>query len=61
MIDSHSSTAMEAVAVAVAVQMTLAAIGTHSNALLTMSLLINRYIFTVHLYAVNIKKICRIC
>ena len=33
----------------VAVQMTLALTGTHSNALLTISLLTNRYIFTVHL------------
>ena len=40
----------------VAVQMTLALTGTHSNALLTMSLLINRYIFSVHLYTVYIKN-----
>ena len=40
----------------VAVQMTLAPIGTHSNALLTISLLTNRYIFTVHLYTVHIKN-----
>ena len=40
----------------VAVQMTLAPTGTHSNALLTMSLLINRYIFSVHLYTVYIKN-----
>ena len=40
----------------VAVQMTLALTGTHSNALLTISLLTNRYIFTVHLYTVHIKK-----
>ena len=39
----------------VAVQMTLAPIGTHSNALLTISPLTNRYIFTVHLYTVHIK------
>ena len=39
----------------VAVQMTLAPTGTHSNALLTISLLTNRYIFTVHLYTVHIK------
>ena len=42
----------------VAVQMTLAPTGTHSNALLTISLLTNRYIFTVHLcmYTVHIKN-----
>ena len=40
----------------VAVQMTLALTGTHSNALLTISLLTNRYIFTVNLYTVHIKK-----
>ena len=40
----------------VAVQMTLALTGTHSNALLTISLLTNRYIFTVHLYTVHVKK-----
>ena len=45
----------------VAVQMTLALTGTHSNALLTISLLTNRYIFTVHLYTVHIKKLCCIC
>ena len=43
----------------VAIQMTLALLhGTyrpHSNALLTISLLTNRYIFTVHLYTVHIK------
>ena len=39
-----------------AVQMTLATTGTHSNALLTISLLSNRYIFTVHLYTVHIKN-----
>ena len=39
-----------------AVQMTLATTGTHSNALLTISLLSNRYIFTVHLYTVYIKN-----
>ena len=36
--------------------MTLAPIGTHSNALLTISLLTNRYIFTVHLYTEHIKN-----
>ena len=36
--------------------MTLAPTGTHSNALLTTSLLTNRYIFTVHLYTVHIKN-----
>ena len=40
----------------VAVQMTLAPTGTHSNALLTISLLTNRYIFTVHLYTIHTKK-----
>ena len=40
----------------VAVQRTLAPTGTHSNALLTMSLLINRYIFSVHLDTVYIKN-----
>ena len=45
----------------VAVQMTLALTGTHSKALLTISLLTNRYIFTVHLYTVHIKKLCCIC
>ena len=40
----------------VAVQMTLAPTGTHSNALLTISPLTNRYIFTVHLYTVHIKN-----
>ena len=45
----------------VAVQMTLALTGTHSNPLLTISLLTNRYIFTVHLYTVHIKKLCCIC
>ena len=39
----------------VAVQMTLAPIGTYSNALLTISLLTNRYISTLHLYTVHIK------
>ena len=39
----------------VAVQMTLAPTGTHSNALLTISLLTNRYISTVQLYTVHIK------
>ena len=39
----------------VAVQMTLAPTGTHSNALLTISLLTNRYISTVHFYTVHIK------
>ena len=37
----------------VAVQMTLAPT---TNALLTISLLTNRYIFTVHLYTVHIKN-----
>ena len=40
----------------VAVQMTLALTGTHSNALLTISLLTNRYIFTVHLYTIHTKN-----
>ena len=44
----------------VAVQMTLALLhGTyrpHSNALLTISLLTNRYIFTVHLYTIHTKN-----
>ena len=40
----------------VAVQMTLAPTGTHSKALLTISLLTNRYIFTVHLFTVHIKN-----
>ena len=40
----------------VAVQMTLALTGTHSKALLTISLLTNRYIFTVHLFTVHIKN-----
>ena len=39
----------------VAVQMTLAPTGTHSNGLLTISPLTNRYTFTVHLYTVHIK------
>ena len=45
----------------VAVQMTLALTGTHSKALLTISLLTNRYIFIVHLYTVYIKKLCCSC
>ena len=40
----------------VAVQMTLAPTGTHSNALLTISLLTSCYILTVHLYTVHIKN-----
>ena len=40
----------------VAVQMTLAPPGTHSNALLTISLLTSCYILTVHLYTVHIKS-----
>ena len=40
----------------VAVQMTLALTGTHSKALLTISLLTNRYIFTVHLYTIHTKN-----
>ena len=40
----------------VAVQMTLAPTATHSNALLTISLLTSCYIFTVHLYTVHIKN-----
>ena len=40
----------------VAVQMTLAVTETHSNALLTISLLTKRYIFTVHLFTVHIKN-----
>ena len=40
----------------VAVQMTLAPTGTHSNALLTISLLTSCYILTVHLHTVHIKK-----
>ena len=39
----------------VAVQMTLALTGTHSNTLLSISLLTNRDIFTVHLYTVHKK------
>ena len=39
----------------VAVQMTLAPTGTHSNGLLTISPLTNRYTFTVHLYTVHTK------
>ena len=42
----------------VTVQMTLAHTRTHSNALLTISLLTNRYIFTVNLYTIHIKKLC---
>ena len=30
--------------------------GTHSSALLTISVLTNRYIFNVHLYTVHIKN-----
>ena len=37
----------------VAVQMTLAPTGTHSNALLTISLLTSCYILTVHLHIKN--------
>ena len=40
----------------VAVQMTLAPTATHSNALLTISLLTSCYILTVHLYTVHIKN-----
>ena len=40
----------------VAVQMTLAPTVTHSNALLTISLLTSCYILTVHLYTVHIKN-----
>ena len=40
----------------VAVQMTLTPTGTHSNALLTVSLLTSCYILTVHLYTVRIKN-----
>ena len=40
----------------VAVQMTLAPTGTHSNALLTISLLTSCYILTVHLLTVHIKN-----
>ena len=40
----------------VAVQMTLAPTGTHSNALLTISLLTSCYIFTLHLYTVHVKN-----
>ena len=40
----------------VSVQMTLALTGTHSNAFLTISLLTNRYIFTVHLFTVHIEN-----
>ena len=39
-----------------AVQMTLALTRTHSNALLTINLLTNRYIFTVHIYTVHVKN-----
>ena len=39
-----------------AVQMTLAPTGTHSNALLTISLLTSCYILTVHLLTVHIKN-----
>ena len=42
----------------VAVQMTLAPTGTDSNAFPTISLLTDRYIFTVHLYTVHIKNLC---
>ena len=35
------------------VQKTMAPTGTHSNALLTMSPLINRFIFILHLYTVS--------
>ena len=40
----------------VAVQMTLAPTATHSNALLTISLLTSCYILTVHLHTVHIKN-----
>ena len=40
----------------VAVQMTLAPTGIHSNALLTISLLTSCYILTVHLHTVHIEK-----
>ena len=40
----------------VAVQMTLAPTVTHSNALLTISLLTSCYILAVHLHTVHIKK-----
>ena len=40
----------------VTVQMTLTPTGTHSNALLTVSLLTSCYILTVHLYTVHIKN-----
>ena len=40
----------------VAVQMTLAPTGTHSNALLTISLLTSCYILTLHLHTVHIKN-----
>ena len=40
----------------VAVQMTLAPTVTHSNALLTISLLTSCYILTVHLHTVHIKN-----
>ena len=40
----------------VAVQMTLAPTGTHSNALLTISLLTSCYILTVHLLTVHVKN-----
>ena len=40
----------------VAVQMTLAPTATHSNALLTISLLTSCYILTVHLDTVHIKN-----
>ena len=40
----------------VAVQMTLAPTGTHSNALLTISLLTRCYILTLNLHTVHIKN-----
>ena len=40
----------------VAVQMTLAPTGTHSNALLTISLLTSCHILTAHLHTVHIKN-----
>ena len=40
----------------VAVQMTLTPTATHSNALLTISLLTSCYILTVHLYTVHIEN-----
>ena len=45
----------------VAVQTTLAPTRTHSNPLLAISLLTNRYISTVHLYTVHIKHYVAFC